>query len=120
MMVIKCANPKCSLPFGYQYVGRVFRLRLYRAGKRGELRDRKTRVEYFWLCASCSSAFTLVFDERRGVSLAPFHDIRDHPRNAILIFDISTLRSPVHSAEPKGVRSKDRLGVPIRKHRGRG
>ena len=93
-MVIRCVNPKCSRPFKYRYVGRVFRLRLYGTGRRGAPQDRETRVEYFWLCASCSSVFTLIFDERRGVSLAPFGDTRDRKRSVTLIFDMSTLWSP--------------------------
>jgi len=118
-MVIRCANPKCSLPFKYLYVGRVFRLRLYGTGRHGAPQDRETRVEYFWLCASCSSVFTLIFDERRGVSLAPFGGTRDRKRNVTLIFDISTLRPQDHALDPKGAGNEDISRVRSRKYRGR-
>lgn len=102
-MVTNCANPKCFLPFKYLREGRLFRLRLHSVTEMG---GRKTRVEYFWLCAFCSSEFTLIFDERQGVSLAPFGDERDYREMVTLIFDISPLRSPAHRAEPEGA-SKD-------------
>ena len=117
-MVIRCANPKCSLHFKYQYVGRVFRLRLYGRGRYRAPQDGATRVEYFWLCASCSSAFTLIFDERRGVSLAPFGDTRDRKRSVTLIFDISTLHPNDHAIDPKGAGGEDNPRVRSRKYRG--
>jgi len=118
-MVIRCANPKCSLPFKYRYVGRVFRLRLYGTGRHGAPQDRETRVEYFWLCASCSSVFTLIFDERRGVSLAPFGDTRDRKRSVTLIFDISTRRPHDYALDPKGASKEDNSRARSRKYRGR-
>jgi len=117
IMAFKCANPKCSVPFRYRYVGRIFRLRFQPAAKRGVPRDREMRVEYFWLCASCSSAFTLIFDERRGVGLAPFGDRPDHKRNFTVIFDITALRSYDHAADSRGVGAEAGSRAPRRKCR---
>ena len=105
--------------FQVRYVGRVFRLRLYGTGRHGAPQDRETRVEYFWLCASCSSVFTLIFDERRGVSLAPFGDTRDRKRSVTLIFDISTRRPHDYALDPKGASKEDNSRARSRKYRGR-
>jgi hypothetical protein len=100
IMVTNCANPKCSLPFKYLHEGTLFRLML-QATERGATRGRETRVEYFWLSPSCSAAFTLVFDERRRVSLVPFGDTRNHKISRTLILDIRTPHPHDNSADPK-------------------
>jgi hypothetical protein len=114
IMVTNCANPKCSLPFKYQHEGTLFRLMLQPTTERGAPHGRETRVEYFWLCPPCSSAFTLIFDERRGVSLAPFGDTRDHKSSLNLILDI---RTPYpHDLSP-GVGNEDESSLPVEKPR---
>ena len=85
-IVMKCANPQCHRASRHEHAGKIFRLRLWPAATYG-VPDYSVR--YFWLCVSCSSAFTLVFDQRRGVSLAPLHDAGDHGTNSSLIFDIT-------------------------------
>lgn len=118
-MVVRCVNPECSLPFKYRYVGRVFRLRLYDTGRLGTPQDRETRVEYFWLCASCSSVFTTIFDERRGVSLAPYGNTCNRKRNGTLIFDISTLHPRDCAVDPKGSGGEDKPHVRSREYSGK-
>ena len=90
---MKCANPQCSRTFRQQYVGRVFRLRIWPAGAYG-VPDFLLR--YFWLCGSCSSTFTLVFDERRGVSLAPLHYAADHEAESRLILEVTAAHFRKH------------------------
>ncbi len=102
-MITHCANPKCFLPFKYLNEGRLFRLRLYPAIRDGAPPCRTTMVEYFWLCGSCSSAFTLIFDERRGVILAPLGNTPQEKR-LTLILDITKYRSHDPGVDPKGAR----------------
>lgn len=87
---MKCANPQCSRASKHQQGGRIFRLRLWPAATH---RVPDYLVRYFWLCVSCSCAFTLVFDERHGVSLAPLHDAGERETKSTLIFDISAAHS---------------------------
>jgi hypothetical protein len=77
------------------------------------------RVEYFWLCTSCCSVFTLIFDERRGVGLAPFGGTRDHKTRFTVILDINKLRCPDQDADATGAgneaesRSIFKAGMPV-------
>ena len=112
-MVTNCVNPRCSQPFRYLLEGRLFRLRLYPATKAAAPGDRETLVEYFWLCGSCSATFTLIFDERRGVSLAPFGNTHRQENRSTLILDITKYRPHDHShgrgrnpANPKRARQQ--------------
>jgi hypothetical protein len=76
-MVSKCANPNCAATFRYFHVGKLFRTesssRLERRRSMGEdeevSRRRLRRVEFHWLCESCASKMTLVFDQHAGVSV---------------------------------------------------
>lgn len=66
-MLAKCSNPSCSAAFRYLKGGRLFRLEgdgAVRAGK-------SSRVEYFWLCGSCSSRMTLHLGEDEAVVTVP-------------------------------------------------
>ncbi len=66
-MLAKCSNPSCSAPFRYLQGGRLFRLEGDGAVRSGE----SSRVEYFWLCGSCSSRMTLHLGEDEAVVAAP-------------------------------------------------
>ncbi|HVP51517.1 MAG TPA: hypothetical protein VMT05_05385, partial [Terriglobales bacterium] len=66
VMISKCANPACSVPFLYMRDGKLFRMEYDAEAQAlgpqfGEL-PRKTarRVEHFWLCGSCSISMTLI------------------------------------------------------------
>jgi hypothetical protein len=119
-MVMKCANPRCAKPFGYQFVGRVFRLRLRPGSAGGAPVD---VVQYFWLCASCSSSFTLVFDERRGVSLVRFNDASGYETTSMLIFAITGAQAGNRTVDPIDNAHESDLGLNLSNaqeaHRGR-
>lgn len=107
-MVMKCANPQCFRAFRHQYVGRIFRLRLWPAD--GLHVD---PIRYFWLCASCSSAFTLIFHERRGVSLAPLHEAGKRETKSNLIFDITAAHSRKRDAARICNEHESRMGTAL-------
>ena len=105
-MLLKCANPKCSHPFKYLHQGKLFCLAAQSArGRETSLNGKRTAggVEYFWLCGPCSSVFTLIFDESRGVSLAPVGDGPDHNHKAegsfALVCGIGAPRLLCHEAD---------------------
>ena len=54
-MLSKCMNPICSTPFRYLRDGRLFHLEIPTPGT-----PAGRRLERFWLCAACSSMFTIV------------------------------------------------------------
>jgi hypothetical protein len=65
-MIWKCANPECSVAFVHRQ-GRLFRF-----PKRPieDSRPANTHsVQHFWLCADCSEANSLEYDEGLGVAL---------------------------------------------------
>jgi phage terminase large subunit GpA-like protein len=66
-------------------------------------------VRYFWLCVSCSSEFTMVFDERRGVSLAPLHDAADHEAESSLILEITAAHFCKHDTGQISNEHKSRM-----------
>lgn len=50
IMVSRCANPDCGLPFLYFRGGKLFSVRRYLTADREE-----KMVEYFWLCPDCAA-----------------------------------------------------------------
>jgi hypothetical protein len=68
-MLHKCANPACTVPFRSMREGKLFLAETFPSdlsaydGNRRKLRRR----EHFWLCAVCSSHFTLRFDPTLGM-----------------------------------------------------
>ena len=68
-MLDKCSNPYCSARFCRLKDGRLFRLE---ADPSLHTR-RSNRVEFFWLCHTCSLTMTLRIeeDESVGVALLP-------------------------------------------------
>ena len=74
-MLSKCANPSCSAPFLYLHSGKLFRverrLPMVLEPFETEMSEKKMpqSVEYYWLCAACSSEFTLVRAQEGGVVL---------------------------------------------------
>jgi hypothetical protein len=78
-MTSHCANPDCSIPLQYLRDGRLFQFEIrpespVNAHPRGVVLERRRSprsVSHFWLCGSCSSAFTLVFDTLKGVIVKP-------------------------------------------------
>jgi hypothetical protein len=65
-MLSKCANPQCSVPFRRLNEGKLFCLENDQRSQ-----HKSSRVEYFWLCRSCSFTMTLRFDAEGAVAPTP-------------------------------------------------
>jgi hypothetical protein len=73
-MVSKCANPGCSASFRYFREGRLFEIEVTsnrNTDPANSQRKPHRKVEYFWLCASCSTRLIVKVDEERGVITVP-------------------------------------------------
>ena len=72
-MLQKCANPACTAPFRSLREGKLFLAEMHRPRNQVYTVEnvRKLRHEHFWLCESCSSHFTLRFDDDRGMMTVP-------------------------------------------------
>ncbi len=78
-MLSHCANSQCSKPFLRLREGKLFLVETDRLTKTGEsvappfvrAKQQQRLVEHFWLCDDCARQFTLVYDNGRGVTLAP-------------------------------------------------
>jgi len=71
-MLSKCANPACSTPFRYLRDGKLFEIQtntedVNSLGSRKPVR----RVEFFWLCGSCSTELTVINDQEKGAMIVP-------------------------------------------------
>lgn len=84
-MLGKCSNPTCSAPFRYLRDGRLFRLEpdpIARTSK-------PNRLEYFWLCDSCSPRMSLRISEAGKVLpvMLPASDCGDFDGKGITLVD---------------------------------
>jgi hypothetical protein len=85
-MLSKCANPVCTTPFHYLRDGKLFQIDTSVGSPQGAGPELVTepkhshRIEFFWLCAECSSTMTLAFQRGKGVVMVPLH--RDAARQA--------------------------------------
>jgi hypothetical protein len=71
-MLAKCANPSCSSVFRSLEQGALFRVE-----PEPRLAPSELKLEYFWLCVSCSAEMTLCLDEDAGIKInAQRDDIR--------------------------------------------
>lgn len=75
-MLSKCANPSCSNRFLRLREGKLFRwdgLGIVHNPQSGVIAQGKPsgKIEYFWLCASCSSRVTVVFRQGGGITVRP-------------------------------------------------
>lgn len=82
-MLGKCSNPSCFAPFRYMRDGILFRLE---ADPRVH-RPKADRLEYFWLCRSCSSKMSLrIGDEGNVVPVVlPAPNCADQGRGEITL-----------------------------------
>lgn len=77
VMLHKCANPSCFIPFRRLREGKLFQVETeYFRGRRRDRRALRTlrpsrHVEHYWLCDHCSREITLAFDLERGVIAVP-------------------------------------------------
>jgi hypothetical protein len=76
-MLSKCANPACTTPFHYLRDGKLFQIDTSLGSPKmvgpqlvAEPRQPR-RIEFFWLCAECSSTMTLAFQRGKGVVMVP-------------------------------------------------
>lgn len=76
-MLQKCANPSCTAPFRSLREGKLFLAETPPQDANHSLdgpRRKMPRREHFWLCAACSTHFTLCFDTDRGMLTVPLTD----------------------------------------------
>jgi len=65
-MIYCCANPACRIAFDYRQ-GQLFRF--HKVHRTDEKPPNTHSVQHFWLCGSCSTAYTLCYAEEYGVLL---------------------------------------------------
>ena len=76
-MLSKCANPACTMPFHYLRDGKLLQIDTSLGGPHmvGQMLAAEPRqphrIEFFWLCAECSSTMTLAFQRGKGVVMVP-------------------------------------------------
>ena len=73
-MLQKCANPGCTVPFRSLHEGRLFLAETLATDSESTFdgnRRRMRKREHFWLCAACSTHFTLHFDASLGMLTVP-------------------------------------------------
>jgi hypothetical protein len=82
--VSKCANPSCPTAFRYLHEGKLFQFEMRSVSNHSadppNVNSEKKPLcgaDCFWLCAPCSSALTLIFDPRRGITVVPLSAARD-------------------------------------------
>ena len=79
-MLGKCANPPCSASFRRLGDGRLIRLE-----PDPHLRLLNPKIEYYWLCRTCSAVMTLRIDASGTVITAPFPaSVHDEPTDVVL------------------------------------
>jgi hypothetical protein len=66
-MLMKCANPDCSVCFNE--AGRLFRFRLYADPRKAPVNAHS--VQHFWLCKGCSELYTLECHKDNRVVIRP-------------------------------------------------
>jgi hypothetical protein len=76
-MLSKCANPACTAPFHYLRDGKLFQIDTAVGSPHSPGPELVTeprhpqRIEFFWLCAQCSTTMTLAFQRGKGVVMVP-------------------------------------------------
>ncbi|MGA2099630.1 MAG: hypothetical protein ABSG34_00945 [Candidatus Sulfotelmatobacter sp.] len=78
-MLSRCANAQCCKPFLRLREGKLFLVETERLAKPGmstappfiRARRQPRLVEHYWLCDDCATHWTLVYDQDRGIGLAP-------------------------------------------------
>jgi hypothetical protein len=58
-MLSKCANPACFNRFRYLHEGRIFNVEIK---SEESVRPAQSRIEHFWLCASCAQMMKVVWE----------------------------------------------------------
>jgi len=75
MMLGKCANPSCDVPFRYLRGGKLFLVDLTASNEEinveGFDRHRLHHSTYFWLCDACSSKMSVAIDREGTAVIQP-------------------------------------------------
>ena len=68
-MLSKCANPSCSTTFRYLHEGKLYLIppMQAQASHKPRCSSRTPRLEYAWLCSSCSLDLTIQTDDDFGM-----------------------------------------------------
>lgn len=81
-MISHCANPDCKLPLHYLRGGRLYRFDIRQpSGPCSDVPNAICSMKpshasvFFWLCEQCSLKFSLKFNSREGLALAPLTDV---------------------------------------------
>jgi hypothetical protein len=83
LMLHKCANPTCTVPFRSLREGKLFLAETFPSDLTDSFpgnRRRLRRREHFWLCDACAGHFTLRFDSTVGMMTVPINIERSAPR----------------------------------------
>ncbi len=89
-MLSHCANSQCSKPFLRLREGKLFLVETPGTAKQEglagpivpSLRKPPQRVEHFWLCDQCASAWTLIQNGTFGIALVPLTQPAEGGKNA--------------------------------------
>src|SRR5579864_7885467 len=80
VMLGKCANPACDIPFRYLRGGKLFLIDL--AGRRGEEHadgfdsHQPHRTTYFWLCDDCSTTMSVAMNHEGAAVIQPITSLK--------------------------------------------
>jgi len=85
-MLSRCANDQCCKPFLKLREGKLFLVETDQLTKAGtsappfvRARKQQRMVEHYWLCDKCATQWTLTYDRKQGVALAPLR----RPTNSV-------------------------------------
>lgn len=80
-MISNCANRDCKRPFHYLRGGRLYRFDIRHPGTPcSDVPNAICRMKpshaavFFWLCEECALKYSLKFNSREGLTLAPVVD----------------------------------------------
>jgi len=73
-MVDYCANPDCMKPLHYLREGTIYIFEVESGAKPGA--PRSHRLEHYWLCGDCSTAYLLERTANKELRLVPKQSLR--------------------------------------------
>ncbi len=79
-MLTKCANPECNARFRYLHEGKLFVVDRFDSSQRGlspELAANESyRLDYYWLCSSCSRSMEVVSGSPTRMQVMPVQRVQ--------------------------------------------
>lgn len=80
-MLSKCANPTCATTFRYLHEGKLYVIDLREPVRHKPRRSSNSgRLEYAWLCSSCSLYLTIQIDEEFGARVVQKLEVKNGSR----------------------------------------